>query len=228
MAPDGVKSLKARLAAKKSRAKEELLAAKKHEDAMREIARRKQLEKSKTGGDNIKKVGVAAAARNKAAQLPQRGMAAGVKHKNKHMEDFSKMKSAFNKRKGRLLSSPHPSIHLHELIPTSVLSIRGLAEEAASGQKLGRRATAVSDGSCLCSEGGSSSKEQHAPANHSNSRHCDKTSSILAHSPPATAATTRRDQRADRQAPTHRSDRNGRPASDQAEQRHDQISISFS
>lgn len=93
LAPAGVKNLKQRVNDRKGRQKEQMIGQKRHEDAMREMAKRKaeQLQK---------KTGINAAARNtKRTTAPARGAAAGVKTNNKYMQEFNKMKNANNKRK---------------------------------------------------------------------------------------------------------------------------------
>jgi hypothetical protein len=95
LAPSGVKSLKSRIQIKKGRQKEQLMGAKKHEEAMREMAKRK----AEQLGRGIR--------RNPASQarssLPAKGAAAGIRTKNKHLQEFQKMKSGFDKRKGGTL-----------------------------------------------------------------------------------------------------------------------------
>jgi hypothetical protein len=71
-----------------------LTGAKKHEAAMKEMARRKNENSRKPA-----KLGVGAAAHNKVV-LPARGMAAGVKNKNKHLQEFENLKTSYRKKKG--------------------------------------------------------------------------------------------------------------------------------
>jgi hypothetical protein len=71
-----------------------LTGAKKHEAAMKEMARRKNENSRKPA-----KLGVGAAAHNKVA-LPARGMGAGVKNKNKHLQEFENLKTSYRKKKG--------------------------------------------------------------------------------------------------------------------------------
>lgn len=92
LAPAGVKNLKSRVQTKKVREKEQMIGQKRHEEAMKEMARRKQEQMQK-------KLGASAAAKNK-VQAPAKGMASGVRSKNKHMQEFEKMKTGHNKRKG--------------------------------------------------------------------------------------------------------------------------------
>lgn len=88
LAPAGVKSLRTRINIKKGRQKEQMIGAKKHEDAMREMAKRKAEQLGKKTGNNR-------------LSAPAKGIAAGIKTKNKHLQEFQKMKSGFNKRKGK-------------------------------------------------------------------------------------------------------------------------------
>lgn len=98
LAPAGQKSLKNRVQDRKSRMKEQMIGAKKHEDAMKEMVRRKQEQ-------STRKMGIAAASRNTKAPLPPaKGIAAGLKNKNKHLQEFEKMKNGFRKRKGMFFS----------------------------------------------------------------------------------------------------------------------------
>jgi hypothetical protein len=93
LAPAGVKNLKARVQNKKVREKEQMIGQKRHEEAMKEMAKRKQEQMQK-------KLGASSAARNK-VQAPSKGIASGVRTKNKHLQEFEKMKSGHNKRKGK-------------------------------------------------------------------------------------------------------------------------------
>lgn len=75
--------------------------AKKHEAAMKEMARRKNENSRKPA-----KMGVSGAARNAERQkvaVPTKGIAAGVKSKNKHLQEFENMKAKYRKRKGECL-----------------------------------------------------------------------------------------------------------------------------
>lgn len=94
VAPAGVKSLKSRVQIKKVRQKEMAIGARKHEEAMKEMNRRKaeQLQK---------KTGNAPPARRQVA-APAKGIASGIKTKNKHLQEFQKMKSGYEKRKGKI------------------------------------------------------------------------------------------------------------------------------
>lgn len=69
---------------------------KKHEAAMKEMARRKNENSRKPA-----KIGISGAAHNKVV-LPQRGIAAGVRNKNKHLQEFENLKTSYRKKKGRI------------------------------------------------------------------------------------------------------------------------------
>lgn len=75
------------------RAKEQVMGAKKHEAALRELARRKQ------DNEQARKRATAISAAPR-VQVAKKGISAGVKSKNRHIQDFEKMKSGFRKRKG--------------------------------------------------------------------------------------------------------------------------------
>jgi hypothetical protein len=96
LAPAGVKSLKSRVQIKKVRQKEINIGARKHEEAMREMNRRKT-EQSQKRTTNDRQSN-----RNKVS-IPSRGIAAGVHTKNKHLQEFQKAKSGFSKRKGNYI-----------------------------------------------------------------------------------------------------------------------------
>jgi hypothetical protein len=96
LAPAGVKSLKSRVQIKKVRQKEINIGARKHEEAMREMNRRKT-EQSQKRTTNDRQPN-----RNKVS-IPSRGIAAGVHTKNKHLQEFQKAKSGFSKRKGNYI-----------------------------------------------------------------------------------------------------------------------------
>ncbi len=94
LASQGQKNLRGRVQNKKGREVEKMMGAKKHEEAMREMARRKTEQSSRK---------IAAARSNGRVQMPNRGIAAGVKSKNKHMQDFEKLKQGNKKRTGEVL-----------------------------------------------------------------------------------------------------------------------------
>ena len=74
------------------------MGAKKHEEAMREMARRK----AETGRRNRAPAAGAGGSggRNKVVAAGK-GMSSGVRTKNKHLQDFERMKAGHKKRKGR-------------------------------------------------------------------------------------------------------------------------------
>ena len=101
LAPAGQKSLRNRVQARKGRTKEQMLGQKRHEEAMREMARRKH--------ESVQK-GPAAAARNARIQrggraggiVPKKGISSGVRNKNKHLQDFENLKAGHKKRRGKM------------------------------------------------------------------------------------------------------------------------------
>jgi hypothetical protein len=103
LAPAGVKNLRSRVQDKKARTKEQMIGQKRHEEAMKEMVRRKREQMTKKTGIN------AAAQNSKKVTMPARGIAAGVRTQNKHMQEFEKMKSGHNKRNGE------SSMKCHEL-----------------------------------------------------------------------------------------------------------------
>lgn len=97
LAPVGQKGLRQRVQDRKARQKEQLMGAKKHEAALREMARRKHdNEASKKRG------GVASSGHGAKVQLAKKGISAGQHTKNKHMAEFQNMKMGFRRRKGEL------------------------------------------------------------------------------------------------------------------------------
>lgn len=91
LAPAGQKNLRSRIQTKKQRAKEDSLGAKRHDDAMKEIAKRR-LEQVSMG--KKKKVGGPPA-----VQFPGKGASAGIKTKNKHLAEFEQVKLGHKRRK---------------------------------------------------------------------------------------------------------------------------------
>mmetsp|Transcript_20506 Transcript_20506/g.22277 ORF Transcript_20506/g.22277 Transcript_20506/m.22277 type:complete len:545 (+) Transcript_20506:198-1832(+) len=98
LAPAGVKSLKSRITARKGRQKEQVIGARKHDEAMKEMARRKadQLSKKLNNGNSRQP------ANARRVTAPTKGIAAGIKTKNKHLQEFHQMKSGFSKRKDEI------------------------------------------------------------------------------------------------------------------------------
>jgi len=89
MAPPGQKNLRSRVQNKKSRVREEAAGARRHDEAMRELNKRRneqQIQKRPP--------------RQVAGLMGGKGASAGVKTKNKHLQDFEKLKSGFKKRRG--------------------------------------------------------------------------------------------------------------------------------
>ena len=88
MSSAGKKAIRSRVVAKKERVKETLMGAQKHEVALKELNKRRhdQLNKKR-------------ATRPTGVQVAAKGISTGVKSKNKHMQDFEKMKSGHKKRK---------------------------------------------------------------------------------------------------------------------------------
>jgi hypothetical protein len=94
LAPAGVQSLKGRRQQRKGREKEVALGQQKHAQAMMEMQRRKQQQQQLSKGIN-------AAARNAQRGGPvTKGAAAGVRTKNKHLQQFQMEKQQHQKRKG--------------------------------------------------------------------------------------------------------------------------------
>lgn len=95
LAPVGVTSLKNRRQQRKGREKEVQIGQHKHQQAMAEMQRRKQQQQQLSKG-------VSAAARNaqQRAVPPAKGAAAGVRTKNKHLQQFQMEKQQHQRRKG--------------------------------------------------------------------------------------------------------------------------------
>lgn len=101
LAPAGVKSLKNRVQVRQGRAKEEMIGKKKHEEAMKEMARRKaEAKNQKAALQSAPQKGARGGKGGFAA--PKKGIAAGVHSKNPHLQEFQQMKRGFQKRKGKL------------------------------------------------------------------------------------------------------------------------------
>jgi len=90
MASDGKKNIRSRVMVKKERAKEQRLGAQKHEAAIKELNRRRVEQQSRKKPGGGEKAPVVA---------PARGAASGQRFKNKHMQEFDKMKNTHKKRK---------------------------------------------------------------------------------------------------------------------------------
>lgn len=99
MAPAGVKVLKERVTAKQGRAKEQLIGRKKHEEAMKEMARRKA--EARNTSNNRGAVPGARGGGKPVLALPKKGLAAGVHNKNAHLQEFQQLKKSHLKRRGK-------------------------------------------------------------------------------------------------------------------------------
>lgn len=89
LAPPGQKALRNRVQNKRGRQKEQAMGAKRHEEAMMELNKRRneqQIQKRP--------------ARQAGGLLGAKGASAGIRSKNKHLQDFEKLKSGFKKRRG--------------------------------------------------------------------------------------------------------------------------------
>lgn len=104
LATAGQKNLRGRLQSKRGREKEVAIGNRKHEEAMRELNRRRneqQIQKRPARG---------------AGAAASKGASAGIKTKNKHLRAFEQIKSSHKKRKGGsecLYFSYKSSIHFH-------------------------------------------------------------------------------------------------------------------
>jgi len=90
LAPPGQKALRGRLQNKKGRVKEVAVGSRRHEEAMRELNRRRNEQQIQKRPPRQ----VAGLMGN------HRGAGAGIKTKNKHLHDFEKLKTGFKKRRG--------------------------------------------------------------------------------------------------------------------------------
>jgi hypothetical protein len=113
LASEGQKNMRARVQARKGRIKEQQIGARKHEEAMKELARRKKEQSVKGGGGGGRGGGghQGAASSRLSAMPPVKGIAAGVRNKNKHLQDFEMLKQSHKKRKG-IPPFPHSSLPL--------------------------------------------------------------------------------------------------------------------
>jgi hypothetical protein len=102
LATAGQKNLRGRLQNKRGRAKEQMIAAKKHETAMKELARRKHEMMTNRKGGVAAKAGVAGAGQRQ-VRVPAKGIASGARNKNKHLQEFENMKANYKRKKGTLL-----------------------------------------------------------------------------------------------------------------------------
>ena len=90
LAPPGQKALRGRLQNKKSRVKEAAVGSRRHEEAMRELNRRRNEQQIQKRPPRQ----VAGLMGN------HRGAGSGIKTKNKHLQDFEKLKTGLKKRRG--------------------------------------------------------------------------------------------------------------------------------
>mmetsp|Transcript_38800 Transcript_38800/g.77295 ORF Transcript_38800/g.77295 Transcript_38800/m.77295 type:complete len:535 (+) Transcript_38800:178-1782(+) len=93
LATSGQKEMRGRLKKKTMRVQERNLGAKKHEAAVKEMARRKYEAVHK-----ITKIGISAAAQN-AVVVPSRGIGSGVHYKNKHLQELENLKTSYRRKK---------------------------------------------------------------------------------------------------------------------------------
>jgi len=94
-ATPGQKAMRGRLQARKAKAREAAAGVQRHQQAMDELARRKRDQgsraKAKQWGNRINS--------NKTSSRATKGASAGIKTKNKHMQDFQRAKNAHAKRR---------------------------------------------------------------------------------------------------------------------------------
>ena len=93
--------MRSRVQSKKLRAKEQVLGQRKHEAAMQDIQRRRAEQRQ------MERVRAAAAAQGTGRQVPAnavrgQGASSGLKFKNKHMQEFEKIKAGYNKKRGKI------------------------------------------------------------------------------------------------------------------------------
>lgn len=90
MATQGQKNVRNRVLTKKAQEKEKIKGASKHEEALKELNRRRheqQITRQRVPARNV---------------VPSKGAAGGIKNKNKHLQDFQNIKNGHNKRKDDL------------------------------------------------------------------------------------------------------------------------------
>ena len=105
LASDGQKNMRNRVQMRKGRIREQQMGAKKHEEAMRELARRRKEQGKHGGGGGGGGAGAGrgsqgAAAARLASIPPLKGISSGVRNKNKHLQEFESLKQSHKKRKG--------------------------------------------------------------------------------------------------------------------------------
>ena len=103
-ASNGQKNLRSRVVAKKSRAKEQSTGQRRHEEAMMEMQKRKNAlnNRKNTGNTGGKLPNIKNSRAPGASTRAVKGASAGIKTKNKHMQDFNNMKRDHGKRRGVL------------------------------------------------------------------------------------------------------------------------------
>ena len=90
-----------RVQMRKGRIREQQIGAKKHEEAMKELARRRKEQGKHGGGVGGGGRGSQGAAASRLASIPPlKGISAGVRNKNKHLQEFESLKQSHKKRKG--------------------------------------------------------------------------------------------------------------------------------
>ena len=103
LASDGQKNMRNRVQMRKGRIREQQMGAKKHEEAMKELARRRKEQGKHGGGGGGVGAGrgsQGAAAARLASIPPLKGISSGVRNKNKHLQEFESLKQSHKKRKG--------------------------------------------------------------------------------------------------------------------------------
>ena len=103
VAPAGVKSLRSRLQVKKERQREAGLGDRRHDDAMKELLRRRNEQKLPGRGPGGAGGGGGGGKNPLAAVRPNKGAAAGIRTKNKHLQDFEAVKQGHMKRRRKFV-----------------------------------------------------------------------------------------------------------------------------
>ena len=93
LAPAGQKALRNRVVAKRERAKEVAAGNRRHEEALRELNQRR--------AEGLARARPLAGA---GGRPPLKGASAGVKNKNRHLQELNEIKNSHRKRKGKLCS----------------------------------------------------------------------------------------------------------------------------
>lgn len=95
LASDGKKALRNRLQGKKIKVKEAAIGAKRHNDAMAELIKRRDEQTKFKPSRRVPKLGD-----EPVTEKPKKGAASGKKTKNKHLQEFEDAKSRFAKKRG--------------------------------------------------------------------------------------------------------------------------------